>query len=46
MFRILKVILLGWLGKKAFDYATTEDEAPKAVGNRQKRNTRGRAKHA
>lgn len=46
MIRILKALLLAWVGKKAFDYATADGETPKAAARPKARSTRGRAKHA
>ena len=47
MWRILKALVLAWVGKKVYDAVTTEDEPTKvASGAGKTRGGRGRAKHA
>lgn len=46
MFRILKALVLAWLGKKVFDAVTQGEEPAKTAPRPKGRATRGRAKHA
>ena len=45
MWRILKALVLAWVGKKVYDSVTADDE-PAKVASRGKTRGRGRAKHA
>ena len=46
MFRILKALVLAWVGKKVYDAVTHDEEPAKTASRPKARTSRGRAKHA